>query len=54
VDKADQRWARLQPNAVPPLMDFIRGDHYIDECKRVGRLAVAAHVTMDDGGFDFA
>lgn len=54
VDKADRRWTRLQPNAVPPLMDFIRGDHYIDECKRVGRLAVAAPVTMDDGGFDFA
>lgn len=54
VDQADQRWARLQPNAVPPLMDFIRGDRYIDECKRVRRLFAAAPVAMDDGEFDFA
>ena len=54
VDQADRRWARLQPNAAPPLMDFIRGDHYIHECKRVGRLVAAAPQAMDDGEFDFA
>lgn len=54
VDQADRRWAQLQPNAVPPLMDFIRGDRYIDECKRVRRLSTAAPLAMDDGEFDFA
>lgn len=54
VDRADQRWARLQPNAVPPLMDFIRGDRYMDECKRVRPLMAAASAPLDDSGFDFA
>jgi radical SAM superfamily enzyme YgiQ (UPF0313 family) len=54
VDKADRRWARLQANAVPPLMDFIGGDHYIDECKRVGTLQTVVPAPSDEGGFDFA
>lgn len=54
VDRADRRWARLQPNAVPPLMDFIRGDRYIDECKRVRPLIAASAASLDDSGFDFA
>ena len=32
---ADERWRKLQKNAVPPLVDFKNRDGYIDECKGV-------------------
>ena len=36
ITKQDERWQKLHPRSVPPVLDLIKKDHYIDECRRVG------------------
>ncbi|MCP4147399.1 MAG: radical SAM protein, partial [bacterium] len=53
VDNSDQRWKRLHKNAVPPLLELINKERYIDECKTVAQLHFARDTPGDDMDFDF-
>jgi radical SAM superfamily enzyme YgiQ (UPF0313 family) len=51
IYEADERWRRLQRNAVPPVMDFKKG--YIDECKKVQKLIIAPTAMDHDEEWGF-
>jgi hypothetical protein len=53
IAKADERWIKLQKNAVPPLMAFKRKGHLIAENRLVKKLASAPNTLQDDGDFNF-
>jgi radical SAM superfamily enzyme YgiQ (UPF0313 family) len=53
IYEADERWRKLHPNAVPPLVTFRDADVYIDECKRVERVLMARNIPQEEGDFDF-
>ncbi|MCK5056813.1 MAG: radical SAM protein [Candidatus Aminicenantes bacterium] len=53
VNKSDERWKKLHKNAVPPVLDLLRKDIYIDENKNVSALFYAAEKYRDDEDFDF-
>ncbi len=51
--KADERWHRLHKNAAPPMLEFIRRESYVDECKNVKPLSLTYNTREEDDGFDF-
>jgi hypothetical protein len=51
--KADERWRRLHENAVPPLLDFMVGEVYIDENYSIKDIAYAQNRRIDYGESDF-
>ncbi|MCU0286588.1 MAG: radical SAM protein [Acidobacteria bacterium] len=53
VHKADLRWSRLHKNAVPPILDLINKEKYVDECKRAEKLFLAQDTLDNDGEFEF-
>jgi radical SAM superfamily enzyme YgiQ (UPF0313 family) len=53
IYKADLRWRHLHKNAVPALVEFKNGGGYIDECKRIKKIANIEDVCLDDGDFNF-
>ncbi|MCP5106959.1 MAG: radical SAM protein [bacterium] len=48
--RADERWKRLQKNAVPSILEF-SGDAYIDECKRIEKYSFVPKPRNYDGDF---
>ncbi|MCP5108799.1 MAG: B12-binding domain-containing radical SAM protein [bacterium] len=50
--RADERWKRLQKNAVPSIIEF-SGDAYIDECKRIEKFNFVPKPDDYDGDFGF-
>jgi hypothetical protein len=52
INNADERWKKLHPNAVPPLMEF-KNRNDIAECKSVKNLLTLQNIPRDDGDFDF-
>jgi radical SAM superfamily enzyme YgiQ (UPF0313 family) len=53
VNKSDERWQKLQVNAVPPLLDLFNKKKYIDECKRVKQYICAENTMEVDEEFNF-
>jgi hypothetical protein len=52
--KAEERWKRLHPNAVPSMMDFLKKDEYIDENLKVETADFARNTREnDDDDFNF-
>ena len=51
--KADERWRRLHKNAVPPLLDFIAKEKYIDENFKIKNVTYAENIRADSDEFDF-
>jgi radical SAM superfamily enzyme YgiQ (UPF0313 family) len=37
IYEADERWQKIQPNAVPPLMEFKNKERRLDECRHINR-----------------
>jgi len=52
INGADERWKKLHPNAVPPLIEF-KNRNYIEECKTVENLLMLQNIPRDDDDFDF-
>ncbi|UCH98411.1 MAG: radical SAM protein [Candidatus Aminicenantes bacterium] len=50
---ADERWHRLHKNAVPPLLDFMARNKYIDENQNIKSETFARNVREDNGDFGF-
>jgi radical SAM superfamily enzyme YgiQ (UPF0313 family) len=48
VNEADMRWKKLQPNAVPPLVELQDKNTYIDECKYIEKLNTAVNPLKED------
>ncbi len=53
VHRADKRWVRLHPNAVPPLVELKSNGTFTDERKHVKKLVKAGKTFQDDGDFGF-
>lgn len=53
IYRADERWQKLHPNAVPSVIEFSKRDHYIDENKTLKRLLYNQTTIEDDGEFNF-
>lgn len=54
IHTADERWKKLHPNAVPPLMAFKETRTVIDECNHLQRVIRARDIIpQDDDDFDF-
>ncbi len=53
IIKADDRWAKLHKNAVPPLVKFKDIERYIDENKYVRQQFLAQDIHQDDGNWNF-
>jgi radical SAM superfamily enzyme YgiQ (UPF0313 family) len=53
IVKADERWQKLQKNAVPPLVEFKEMGKYIDENKYVKKQFFAQDLHQDDGAWGF-
>jgi hypothetical protein len=51
--KADERWQKLHPNAVPSLLSFRNKHSYIDECKHIEEMSVIGNTAVENGDFDF-
>jgi radical SAM superfamily enzyme YgiQ (UPF0313 family) len=51
VNAADQRWKKLQPNAVPPLVELQDKNTYIDENKHVEKLYAAVNPIQEDSNW---
>lgn len=51
--KADERWARLHINAVPPILDFLSNAKYIDENKKIETLTLARNTRTGKKDFVF-
>ena len=51
VNAADQRWQKLQPNAVPPLVELQDRNTYIDEHKHIEKLYAAVNPGQEDGNW---
>ncbi|HLP61327.1 MAG TPA: radical SAM protein [Candidatus Deferrimicrobium sp.] len=49
VNAADIRWKKLQPNAVPALVDLQDKNNYIDECKYIEKFNAAVNPPAEDG-----
>jgi hypothetical protein len=50
--KADERWRALHKNAVPPLLEFMRRGHFINESRNVKEVEYAIN-RRDDEAFGF-
>ncbi len=54
INKADERWKKLHPNAVPALADFQNKDIFIDESGKIEDVLLAENdYQEDDGDFGF-
>ncbi len=53
IYKADERWKRLQKNAVPSEVELKDPNNHIDECKYVEELITAKSSTIEDTEFSF-
>jgi hypothetical protein len=53
IHKADERWKKLHPKAVPGLIHFKNKDNYIDESKHIKKLTAIPNTLEDDKGFGF-
>lgn len=53
IYEADERWQKLQRNAVPPLIEFKNRDAYIRENKQVRNLSFIRQTLSEEGDFDF-
>jgi len=53
VNQSDERWKKLHKNAVPSVLELIKKNAYIDECKHLSTRRFAKNIQQDDGNFDF-
>lgn len=53
IAKADERWIKLQKNAVPPLIAFKKKGCRIDENRVVKKSVLAPNTLQDNGDFNF-
>lgn len=55
INKADERWIKLQKNAVPPFLKFRDPDVNIDECRNIKKIYTAGdtHEHELEEGWDF-
>lgn len=55
INKADERWIKLQKNAVPPFLKFRAPDVNFDECRNIKKIYIAGdtHEQELEGGWDF-
>jgi hypothetical protein len=51
--QADERWKKLQKNAVPPLVEFKREGIYINENKHIQQMGVVRTKLRHDGDWGF-
>jgi radical SAM superfamily enzyme YgiQ (UPF0313 family) len=51
--EADQRWKKLHKNAVPPLLDFLKKEKYINENLQIKVPTMTRNVRSNDDDFDF-
>lgn len=51
--EADERWKRLHIHAVPPLLDFLKRNKYINENFNIEMENFAKNTRNDDGNFNF-
>lgn len=49
--KADERWKRLHPNAVPSLLEFREEGRYVDENRKVIQYSFARNTRQNEGDF---
>lgn len=49
--KADERWERLHPNAVPSLLEFRDSGKYVDESKKIVSSSFARNMRKNEGDF---
>ncbi|MCK5059310.1 MAG: B12-binding domain-containing radical SAM protein, partial [Candidatus Aminicenantes bacterium] len=53
VYEADERWKKLQANAVPSLVDFEKKGDYVDDNRNVSKRFLAQSTQAPDGDFAF-
>jgi radical SAM superfamily enzyme YgiQ (UPF0313 family) len=53
INRADERWAKLHKNAVPPLVDFQESGKYISEARDVKQLYTVHYSLSESGDFGF-
>lgn len=53
IQAADKRWKELHKNAVPSLIELQDKNHYIDECKYIKKLSLAADNQPEEIDFSF-
>jgi radical SAM superfamily enzyme YgiQ (UPF0313 family) len=51
--EADERWRRLHPNAVPPVVEFVKRDHYINDTQHLNIPSLAINKREECSDFDF-
>jgi radical SAM superfamily enzyme YgiQ (UPF0313 family) len=51
--EADKRWRKLHKNAVPPLLEFMKKDKYINENQNIKVPTLSKNVRTNDDDFDF-
>lgn len=52
IYEADERWQKIHPNAVPPLMEFKNNGRRLDECRHINeRLTYISNIEIDN--FEF-
>jgi radical SAM superfamily enzyme YgiQ (UPF0313 family) len=50
---ADERWAKMHPNAVPAMIKFKDTGRKIEECRQIGNVYRSQKIDIDDGEFIF-
>jgi len=53
IHKADDRWQKLHPMAVPPLVSFQEAGVFLDECRDLEQLQLCLPVFQDNDDFEF-
>lgn len=53
IYRADERWKKLHPNAVPPLVELMEKGADIDECRFVEKLLTVKNTNLEQADFDF-
>jgi hypothetical protein len=53
IHRADQRWQKLHPMAVPPLVSFQEAGTIVDECRNLEQLQLCLPAFQDNDDFEF-
>lgn len=53
IYQADERWKKLHPNAVPPLVELMEKGANINECRYIEKLLTVKNTNLEQTGFDF-
>ncbi|HLP47787.1 MAG TPA: radical SAM protein [Candidatus Deferrimicrobium sp.] len=53
IYQADERWKKLHPNAVPPLVELMEKGADITECRYIEKLLTVKNTNLELTGFDF-